>query len=427
MLYSLYEMQRAGLAPMRAMANGALSMLDLPFNPLRPTTAGRIAAAALDSFEHTTRSFGKPAFGLTETLIDGQMVAVTEEIAVAMPWGNLLHFKRETDLPNDATLLLVAPMSGHYATLLRGTVAAFLPDHDVYITDWNDARDMKLSGPVFDLDSYVDYLIQFLRHLGPQTHVIAVCQPAVPVLAAVAVMNANEPAAAPRSMTLIGGPIDTREGPTEVNNFAKKHDMAWFEGTVIQRVPFGYPGFMRRVYPGFLQLAGFMAMNLDRHMDAHFKMFMHLVEGDGEPLEAKRAFYTEYRSVMDLSAEFYLQTIEAVFLEHRLPRGTFTHHGVLVNPAAITQTALLTIEGERDDISGIGQTKAAHQLVTSLPESMRMHHEQPDVGHYGLFNGRRFTTQIAPRIKDFITAHRIGPDGVFVATADAMAAPALVA
>jgi len=417
MLYTLYEMQRAGLAPMRAMANSALSMLDMPFNPLRPTPAGRLAAAALDSFEHTTRSFGKPAFGHTETLIDGRSVAITEEVAVAMPWGNLLHFKREIDRPNDPILLLVAPMSGHYATLLRGTVAAFLPDHDVYITDWNDARDMKMSGPGFDLNDYIDYVIGFIRHLGPQTHVIAVCQPAVPVLAAVAVMNAKEPDAAPRSMTLIGGPIDTREGPTEVNNFAKKHDMAWFEGTVIQRVPFGYPGFLRKVYPGFLQLAGFMAMNLDRHMDAHWKMFMHLVEGDGEPLESKRAFYTEYRSVMDLSAEFYLQTIEAVFLEHRLPLGTFSHRGERVDPSAITQTALLTIEGERDDISGIGQTKAAHALVPNLPESMRQHHEQPGVGHYGLFNGRRFTTQIAPRIKDFIAEHRLVAEKMFAQNA----------
>jgi poly(3-hydroxybutyrate) depolymerase len=336
-------------------------------------------------------------------------VAVTEEVVASLPWGNLLHFKRAADRPNDPKLLLVAPMSGHYATLLRGTVAAFLPDHDVYVTDWNDAREIRLSAPVFDLDAYIDYLIDFLHLLGPETHVIAVCQPAVPVLAAVSLMNAREPEAAPRSMTLIGGPIDTREGPTEVNNFAKKHDLAWFEGTVIQRVPFGYPGFLRRVYPGFLQLAGFMAMNLDRHMDAHWKMFMHLVEGDGEPLEAKRAFYTEYRSVMDLSAEFYLDTIEAVFLEHRLPRGTFTHHGALVTPSAITRTALLTIEGERDDISGIGQTKAAHALASNLPSAMHAHLEQQGVGHYGLFNGRRFTNEIAPRIKAFIQAHRTVP------------------
>ncbi len=405
MLYALYELQRASLAPMRAMASSALSVLDMPHNPWRPTALGRMAAAALDSFEHTTRSFSKPAFGITETMIDGQPVAVTEEITTSLPWADLLHFRRATSRPGDLKVLLVAPMSGHYATLLRGTVAAFLPDHDVYVTDWNDARDMSLSAPVFSLDSYIDYVIDFVKLLGPDTHIVAVCQPAVPVIAAVAAVNASQPDAAPRSMTLIGGPIDTREGMTAVNNFAAKHDLAWFEKTVIQRVPFGNPGAMRRVYPGFLQLAGFMAMNMDKHMDAHWKMFMHLVEGDGESLESKRAFYTEYRSVMDLSAEFYLETIEAVFLEHRLPLGTFKYNGQLIDPASITRTAMLTIEGERDDISGIGQTQAAHKLTTNLPESMRDHYEQKAVGHYGLFNGRRFTTEIAPRIKAFMQAH----------------------
>ena len=406
MLYALYEMQRASLAPMRALATSALGMLDLPHNPWRPTALGRVAAAALDSFEHTTRSFTKPAFGHTETTIDGQAVPIHEEVFATRPWANLLRFRRATERPGDPKLLLVAPMSGHYATLLRGTVAAFLPDHDVYVTDWNDARDMRLSGPGFTLDTYIDYLIDFLTLLGPDTHVIAVCQPAVPVLAAAAVMNARDASTAPRSMTLIGGPIDTREGMTAVNSFAEKHDLAWFENTVIQRVPFGHPGFMRRVYPGFLQLAGFMAMNMDRHIDAHRKMFMHLVEGDGESLDSKRAFYTEYRSVMDLSAEFYLETIEAVFLDHRLPRGVFTYHNDRVDPSAITQTAMLTIEGERDDISGIGQTRAAHKLTTSLADHMHEHLEQAGVGHYGLFNGRRFNAEIAPRIKSFIQAHR---------------------
>jgi len=406
MLYALYEMHRAGLVPMRAMAHHALTLLDQPLNPMRPTALNRMTVAALDSFEHTTRVFSKPAFDQHETMIGGETVGVTEELAHVLPWCNLLHFKRAVSRPNDPKVLMVAPMSGHYATLLRGTVQAFLPDHEVYITDWNDAWDMKLSGPGFDLNDYIDYVINFIRLLGPDVHVIAVCQPAVPVLAAVSVLNAQDPTTAPASMTLIGGPIDTREGPTAVNAFAKKHDLAWFEGTVIQRVPFGYPGVMRRVYPGFLQLAGFMAMNMDRHMDAHWKMFMHLVEGDQETLASRRAFYTEYRSVMDLSAEFYLQTIEAVFLEHALPRGTFTHHGVRVTPEAITETALQTIEGERDDISGIGQTKAAHALAHRLPEAMRDHLEQPGVGHYGLFNGRRFTAEIAPRIKGFIQAHR---------------------
>jgi poly(3-hydroxybutyrate) depolymerase len=308
--------------------------------------------------------------------------------------------------PNDPKLLIVAPMSGHHATLLRGTVEPFLPDHDVYVTDWQDARDMPLSGPGFDLDDYIDYLIQFIHLLGPDLHIIAVCQPAVPVMAAVSVLNANEPKAAPRSMTLIGGPIDTREGVTEVNNFAHNHDLAWFETTVIQRVPFGSRGFMRKVYPGFLQLAGFMAMNLERHIDAHKAMFMHLVEGDGTSLAAKRAFYTEYRSVMDLSAEFYLQTIESIFINHKLPRGVFTYRDERVDPSAIERTAMLTIEGERDDISGIGQTRAAHKMTTRLPEAMRQHHEQKGVGHYGLFNGRRFGSEIAPLIKGFIAQHR---------------------
>ncbi len=405
MLYHVYEMQRASLAPMRILANGALSLLDLPFNPVSTTPAGRIARAALDSFEHTTRHFGKPEFGHSQTTIGDAPVAVTEEIVLAKPWCDLKRFARDTHRPADPKVLMVAPMSGHYATLLRGTVEAFLPDHDVYITDWRDARDIPVFAAGFDLDDYIDYVRDFLRHLGPDTHVIAVCQPSVPVLAAVALMNANEPHLAPRSMTLIGGPIDTREGPTAVNKFAKTHDIEWFRRHTIHAVPFGHAGFMRQVYPGFLQLAGFLSMNLDRHMEAHWQMFQHLVQGDGEPLSAKRAFYDEYRAVMDLSAEFYLQTIRAVFQEHLLPRGLLAHRGTLVEPAAIERTALLTIEGERDDISGIGQTRAAHVLTPNLRDSMREHREQPGVGHYGLFNGRRFNADVAPRIKAFMRAH----------------------
>ncbi len=405
MLYHVYEMQRVALAPMRMAATGALNMLDLPFNPLRETPLGRISAAALDSFEHTTRAFGKPAWGLPTTRIDGVDVAVHEEVAVRKPWCDLLRFRRETHRPQDPTVLMVAPMSGHYATLLRGTVQAFLPDHNVYITDWRDARDMPAMGPDFNLDDYVDYVMAFIEHLGPDCHVIAVCQPAVPVLAAISLMNAEAPHAAPRSMTLIGGPIDTREGPTAVNAFAKSRNLEWFRRNVIHRVPFGNMGFMRQVYPGFLQLAGFMAMNLDRHMQAHWEMFQHLVEGDGEPLASKRAFYDEYRAVMDLPSDYYLQTIERVFQEHHLPRGMFRHREQLVEPAAIARTALLTVEGERDDISGIGQTRAAHALAHNLAPEKHAHWEQPGVGHYGLFNGRRFNADIAPRIKQFITQH----------------------
>jgi poly(3-hydroxybutyrate) depolymerase len=404
MLYTYYEMQRLALEPMRAMVNGALSLLDLPENPMAQTPLGRVATAALDSFEHTTRRFGKPAFGHTETIIDGQPVAITEEVALHLPWCDLKHFRRAAHRPSDPTLLIVAPISGHFATLLRGTVAAFLPDHDVYITDWQDAKEMPLHGPGFDLDDYVDYIMHFCEHLGPQTNLLAVCQPAVPVFAATALMNAHHIDIAPRSMTLIGGPIDTREGVTEVNRFAKKHELQWFKNNVIHRVPFGNAGFMRAVYPGFLQLAGFMSMNLERHMQAHWTMFTNLVDGDGESLAAKRAFYGEYRAVMDLSAEFYMQTIDAVFHQHLLPRGLYVSRDRHVDPASITRTAMMTIEGERDDISGLGQTRAAQGLVTRLADDKRVHYEQPGVGHYGLFNGARFRSEIAPRIKQFIAA-----------------------
>ena len=405
MLYHVYEMQRVALGPMRMAATGALSLLDHPFNPMRNTPLGRISTAALDSFEHTTRAFAKPAFALPTTVVDGTEVAVHEEVVCRRPWCDLLHFRRAASRPQDPVVLLVAPMSGHYATLLRGTVQAFLPDHDVYITDWRDARDMPVIGPDFSLDDYVDDVTAFINHLGPDCHVVAVCQPAVPVLAAISLMSADAPHAAPRSMTLIGGPIDTREGPTAVNAFAKSRNLEWFSRNVIHRVPFGNLGFMRRVYPGFLQLAGFLAMNLDRHVEAHWQMFQHLVEGDGEPLASKRAFYDEYRAVMDLPAEYYLQTIEKVFQEHHLPRGMLRQRGALVEPAAITRTAMLTVEGERDDISGIGQTRAAHALAHNLAPEKHAHWEQPGVGHYGLFNGRRFNADVAPRIKSFIAQH----------------------
>ena len=403
MLYQMYEMQRLALQPMRAMVSGALSLME--DNPLCATPMGRVTAAALDSFEHTTRTFTKPAFGHTATTIDGQSVAIGEDLVMHLPWCDLLHFKRDSHRPADRTLLIVAPMSGHFATLLRGTVAAFLPDHEVYITDWHDAKDMPLTAVGFDLDDYIDYVRQFVEHLGPNTHILAVCQPAVPVLASTALMNADSNAAAPRSITLIGGPIDTRMAPTEVNSFAMKHDMAWFKRTVIHQVPFGSPGFLRPVYPGFLQLTGFMAMNLGRHMEAHWQMFTHLVDGDGEPLASKRAFYDEYRSVMDLSAEFYLQTIGTVFKEHLLPRGLMVSRDRHVDTAAITRTAILTVEGERDDISGLGQTRATHGLTPHLDDDKHEHYEQPGVGHYGLFNGARFRTEIAPRIKAFIGRH----------------------
>jgi len=414
MLYHMYELQRASLAPMRMLAHGALSLLHQPFNPLRPTPVGRLTLAALDTFEHSTRRFGKPEFGHTETEIAGDAALVVEDVVQSTVWCDLLRFRRVLsrpfpeigpDVASGPKVLMVAPMSGHFATLLRGTVEAFLPDHDVYITDWRDARDVPLLAADFDLDDYIDTIMRFFRVLGPDTHVIAVCQPAVPVMAAVALLNEREPQAAPRSMTLIGGPIDTREAPTAVNTFAKRHNIEWFRANTIHRVPFGNAGFLREVYPGFLQLAGFLAMNLDRHVEAHWQMFQHLVEGDGDPLASKRAFYEEYRAVMDLNASFYLQTIEAVFHEHALPRGVLNFRGDRVNPAANRLTATLTVEGERDDISGLGQTRAAHKLMPHLPEDKQLHWEQPGVGHYGLFNGRRFRTEVAPRIKAFIARH----------------------
>ncbi len=405
MLYHVYELQRATLAPWRFFATQALSVLDLPLNPFRPTPIGRVTAAALNSFEHSTRHFGKPEFGHTHTEIDGQSVPVVEEIVASRPWCDLKRFRRQAARPDDKKVLMVAPMSGHYATLLRGTVKEFLPDHDVHVTEWRDAREMPLLGPDFNLDDYIAYILDFLRLLGPATHVIAVCQPSVPVLAAIALLNEGSPQAAPRSATLIGGPIDTREAPTAVNVFAKRHTLDWFRSNTIHNVPFGYPGFMRPVYPGFLQLAGFMAMNLDRHVEAHWQMFNHLVDGDGEPLASKRAFYEEYRAVMDLSAEFYLQTVSNVFHDHLLPRGLLEHRGHRVDVAAIERTAVLTIEGERDDISGVGQTRAAHALCKGLPGEMHGHWEAPAVGHYGLFNGRKFRSDIAPRIKQFMQTH----------------------
>ncbi len=406
MLYQYYALQRASLEPMRLLASGALTMLEMPGNPLRDTPLGRLTAATLDHFEHNTQNFNKPAFGHTETIIDGKSIAVTEEVFDRRTWCDLLHFRRDADRPDDPTLLIVAPLSGHFATLLRGTVAAFLPDHDVYITDWRNARDVPLAAPDFDLDDYIDHVIDYIRMLGPTVHVLAVCQPAVPVLAAAALMNAANDPASPASMTLIGGPIDTREAPTEVNAFAKRHSLDWFRRNVIHSVPFGSAGFLRRVYPGFLQLAGFMAMNLDKHMEAHWQMFMHLVEGDGESLASKRDFYKEYKAVMDMPADYYLQTISAVFQDHLLPRGLLISRDRPVDCSAITRTAMMTIEGERDDISGIGQTKAAHALCRYLPDARKQHHEQPGVGHYGLFNGSRFRAEIAPRIKAFVRANQ---------------------
>ena len=355
-------------------------------------------------FAHSTHPYGKPSFGFNSIEMDGKSVAITEEVALARPFGNLLHFKRATTR-KDPKLLIVAPMSGHYATLLRGTVHQMLPDHDVYITDWADARQVPLWEGWFDLDDYVDYLIAFLEHIGEGTHVIAVCQPSVPAYAAAAVMAAQDNAFAPATLTMMGGPIDTRQNPTEDNLLAEKRPLAWFEHNLIASVPAYYPGAFRRVYPGFLQLAGFMSMNLGNHMMSHWNMFRHLVVGDGESAESTKDFYEEYRSVCDMTAEFYLQTVELVFKEHALPKGEFMHRGILVDPHKIKRTALMAVEGERDDISGVGQTKAALTLATGLKDDQKLYHLARKVGHYGIFNGRRWREQISPVVKDFIRAH----------------------
>jgi poly(3-hydroxybutyrate) depolymerase len=323
------------------------------------------------------------------------------------PFCNLVRFER--DLPAgrraDPKLLIVAPMSGHYATLLRGTVEAMLPHADVYVTDWADARMVPVSEGRFDLDDYIDYVVDMFHELGPDAHVMAVCQPSVPVLAAVALMEAKGDRFAPATMTLMGGPVDTRRNPTGVNLLAKEKGLNWFRDNVIMQVPWPMPGVSRDVYPGFLQLSGFMGMNLDRHITAHKEFFMHLIKNDGDGAEKHRDFYDEYLAVMDLTAEFYLQTVDTVFIRHALPKGEMTHRGMPVDPKAIRNVALLTIEGENDDISGIGQTEAAHTLCVNVPPEKHVHYMQPAVGHYGVFNGSRFRSDIVPRIVDFITSY----------------------
>ncbi len=405
MFYQLYELNHAAMAPFRAAADVMRMAYANPLNPWSQTPFGRTIAASLEMFERTTRRYGKPEFGLPETVVDGKKVKVREEIVWSRPFCNLLHFSRNLPADHrDPRILIVAPMSGHYATLLRGTVEALLPSADVYITDWIDARMVPMTDGTFDFDDYVDYVIEMLHFLGPDTHVVAVCQPSVPVLAAAAVMEeANDPLS-PASMTLMGGPIDTRINPTAVNKLAKDKPLEWFADNVIMNVPWPQPGFMRPVYPGFLQLSGFMSMNLDRHLVAHKEFFMHLVKNDGEP-EKHRDFYDEYLAVMDLTAEFYLQTVDQVFIKHALPKGELVHRGKLVDPKAIRNVALLTVEGENDDISGVGQTHAAQTICTNIPDSMRMHYLQPDVGHYGVFNGSRFRKEIAPRIVNFVREH----------------------
>ncbi|QQG35563.1 MAG: polyhydroxyalkanoate depolymerase [Micavibrio aeruginosavorus] len=426
MLYHFFDLHHAMLTPIRMTAELMRTAYQHPMNPLSYTQGGRSLAASAEIFERVTRRFGKPSFELPTTFIDGKTVEVEEQTVVEMPFANLVHFRRKIDR-HDPKVLIVAPMSGHYATLLRGTVEALLPHHDVYITDWHDARQVPLSEGRFNLDDYIAYVREFLSLLGTGVHVVAVCQPAVPVFAAVSLMESDDDPALPLTMTLMGGPIDARVSPTKVNEMAERNPGHWLAKTVVTEVPFYYPGAFRKVYPGFVQLGSFVSMNLDRHIGSHMKFFHHLVEGDGDSAETHRKFYDEYLSVMDIPGEFYLQTVDVVFQRFLLPQGKMVWKNPLneqtfsVNPGAIKRTVLLTVEGELDDISANGQTTAAHDLATSLPAERQYHHFQEKTGHYGIFNGRKWREEIMPRIRHLIRQFDPGADPV--PTADLTAIP----
>jgi poly(3-hydroxybutyrate) depolymerase len=408
MLYDAYEVQRSFFAGASKLAGMGAGWLNNPANPWGYSSMGPVVAASLEVFAHAAAPRGKPQFGLHSTKVRGKEVPVNEEIILRKPFGQLKRFRRR-GVTGQPRLLIVAPMSGHYATLLRGTVERLLPKFDVYITDWRDAKMVPLSEGSFNLDDYIDYLIEFLELIGEKTgerpHMLAVCQPAVPAFAATALMNSNKNKWRPKSLTMMGGPIDTRMAPTAVNLAATERPHAWFEQNVVATVPMIYPGAGRKVYPGFLQLAGFMTMNLGSHLISHWEMFKHLVVGDDESAAATQQFYDEYRSVCDMTAEFYLQTVDVVFQQHLLPKGELEHRGWLVDPAAIRDTALLAIEGERDDISGLGQTKAALDIATGLPKARKQYFMAKDVGHYGIFNGRKWRELIAPVFEKFVAAH----------------------
>ncbi|MDV3257252.1 MAG: polyhydroxyalkanoate depolymerase [Sphingomonas sp.] len=408
MLYDAYEVQRSLLAGASRFAGLGAGWLNNPSNPFGYASMGPLVAAGLEVFAHASAPRGKPEFGIEQVQVGKKLVQVDERILGRKPFGQLKHFRKD-GVEQGEPLLIVAPMSGHYATLLRGTVERMLARHEVFITDWRDAKLVPPDEGSFDLDDYIDYLVEYCalvhEETGKRPHMLAVCQPSVPAYAATAIMNADRHPARPRTLTMMGGPVDTRKAPTAVNTLATQRPHAWFQQNVIATVPMIYPGGGRKVYPGFLQLAGFMTMNLGSHLISHWEMFKHLVAGDDESADATRSFYDEYLSVCDMTAEFYLQTVDVVFQRHLLPRGEFTHRGRLVEPATIKDTPLLAIEGERDDISGIGQTKAALDLATGLSASKKQYHLARDVGHYGIFNGRKWREKIAPVVEKFIAAN----------------------
>jgi len=421
MLYQIHDtVQRTFQVPFTAFADTGSLLFSHPQSPLAYTPVSRQIAAGYALLHRLGKDYEKPAWNLHETVVDGARVRVSEHTVIHHPFCKLVHFRRHFKASGgqkaghqpDPAVLLVAPLSGHHATLLRDTVTSLLPAHEVFVTDWVDARLVPLKQGAFHLNDYVAYVQAFIRHLtalsGQPIHVISVCQPTVPVLAAIALMASAKEACLPRSMTMMGGPIDTRCSPTEVNKLATTKPLSWFENTVIHRVPVRWPGAGRRVYPGFLQHAGFIAMNPDRHMRSHYDFYLHLVKGDEDDAEAHRRFYDEYNAVLDMPAEYYLDTIKIVFQEHRLPKGEWVVNGQRVEPSRITNTALMSIEGELDDISGLGQTRAAHTLCTGVAESDRAHLTVNGAGHYGIFSGRRWREQVYPKVREFIARHHAG-------------------
>jgi poly(3-hydroxybutyrate) depolymerase len=404
MIYHLYQANMDLLDPIRLVAKSTSQFMRRPWPGTEHSFTVKFVASALELLSDTATTHRRPSFEIDTVRVGNRLVEVREETAFKTPFGTLLHFAKDS-IVKQPKILVVAPMSGHFATLLRGTVRVLLPDHDVYITDWHNARNVPLKDGVFGFDDYTDHVIRFLEVMGPGSHVIAVCQPAVAVLAAVAVMAQSNNRAQPRSMTLMAGPIDTRLNPTKVNKLAKEHSIDWFASKLIGSVPLRYRGARRKVYPGFMQLCAFVSMNLDRHARAHLDQFKNLVNGDGESAAMHRRFYDEYLAVMDLPAEFFLETVKKVFQDHDLPRGVLTFRHRPVEPAAIRRTALFTVEGELDDICAIGQTMAALDLCTNLRPAMKRHHLQTGVGHYGVFNGKRWANEIYPEVREFVQAN----------------------
>ena len=408
MLYQIYETQRALMSPFAEFASASAKLYDHPLSPFAQMPLSQRVSAGFDLLHRLAKDYEKPPFGITAATVGGVEVAVQEQVALSKPFCRLLRFKRFTDdsraldtMKEQPIVLVVAPLSGHHSTLLRDTVESLLPDHKVYITDWTDARMVPLSEGAFHLDDYVEYVQEFIRHCGPRVHVISVCQPTVPVLAAVSLM-ASRGETTPLTMTMMGGPIDARKSPTAVNNLAMNKSHSWFENNVIFRVPGNFPGAGRRVYPGFLQHTGFVAMNPDRHMTSHYDYFADLIKGDDDSAESHRQFYDEYNAVLDMPAEYYLDTIKTVFQDFALVNNSWHVKGELVKPQDITGTALLTIEGELDDISGAGQTRAAHDLCTGIPKSRQFHYDAVGAGHYGIFSGRRWREKVYPEVLGFI-------------------------